>query len=95
MSMKYSEGQLLAMTGDIRTSKGRISESHGELLNYVNQLASSWESDEAKIAYDAKQNRWNKAHEDLMDIMERIAKVVEDGAINMTTTDKQNASRWL
>lgn len=95
MSMKYSEGQLLAMAGDIRTSKGRISESHTELLNYVNQLAASWESDEAKIAYDAKQSRWNKAHEDLMDIMERIAKVVEDGAVNMTSTDKQNAARWL
>ncbi|MGW0182018.1 WXG100 family type VII secretion target [Nocardia sp. NPDC003345] len=95
MSLQYSEGQLMAMAGDIRTSKGRLSETHTELGNYVNQLAAAWETSEAKDAYRAKQARWDDAHNQLMDIMERIAKVVEDGAINMTSTDRQNASRWL
>ncbi|WP_459549348.1 WXG100 family type VII secretion target [Nocardia sp. X0981] len=93
--VKYSEAQLTAMAGDIRNAKGRLTETQAELESYVSQLAASWETSEAKDAYRAKQLRWDDAHNQLMDIMERIAKVVEDGAINMTSTDKMNAARWL
>lgn len=93
--VKYSEAQLIAMAGDIRNAKGRLTETQAELESYVNQLAASWETSEAKDAYRAKQLRWDDAHNQLMDIMERIAKVVEDGAINMTSTDKMNAARWI
>ncbi|WP_063060487.1 WXG100 family type VII secretion target [Nocardia sienata] len=91
--MKYSEGQLMAMTGDLRSSKGRLTETHEELKGYVNALAAEWESG-AQEAYRLKQARWDEAHNGLLDIMERLAKTVEDGAIEMTTTDKLNASRW-
>lgn len=93
--MKYSEGQLVQLAADLRTSKGRLSESHSELTNYVKQLCSTWESDEAQKAYQDKQHRWDRAHEDLMTTLENIAKVVEDGAINMTTTDKAAAAKWV
>ncbi|ONM50563.1 WXG100 family type VII secretion target [Nocardia donostiensis] len=94
MSVKYSEGQLIQLAGDIRTSKSRLVESHDELAGYVNQLVATWEGG-AQEAYRAKQAKWDSAHNDLLTILENIAKVVEDGAINMSTTDKKNAQAWL
>ena len=91
--MKYQEGQLMAMSGDLRTSKARLVETHTELRGYVDALAAEWESG-AQDAYRLKQKRWDDAHDQLLIIMENIAKVVEDGLIDMTTTDKQNAARW-
>ncbi|TLF82396.1 WXG100 family type VII secretion target [Nocardia cyriacigeorgica] len=93
--MKYSEGQLMMLAGDIRTSQGRINETRDELRNYINQLRAEWETDEARTAYDQVQARWDNAHDQMISVLERIAKVVEDGAINMSATDKQNAGAWL
>lgn len=92
--MKYSEGQLVQLSGDIRTSKARLVESHDELAGYVNSLVATWEGG-AQEAYREKQAKWDSAHNDLLMILENIAKVVEDGAINMSSTDKKNASAWI
>ncbi|MBF6438676.1 WXG100 family type VII secretion target [Nocardia cyriacigeorgica] len=92
--MLYNEGQLIALAGDIRTSKSRLTETHDELTGYVNQLVASWEG-QAQAAYRDKQARWDDAHNDLLTILEAVAKVVEDGAIDMTTADKTAAQSWM
>jgi len=98
--VNYSKDQLIAMSGDLRAAKGRLSETHQELLGYVNGLVAQWESG-AQQAYLDKQTRWNNAIENpadnsgLLPIIESIAKVVEDGAIDMATTDAQNAAKWM
>lgn len=98
--VSYSKEQLLAMAGDLRAAKGRLSETHQELLGYVNGLVAQWESD-AQKAYLEKQKRWNDAIESpdktsgLLPIVEAVAKVVEDGAIDMATTDAQAAAKWM
>ncbi|MGW5385255.1 WXG100 family type VII secretion target [Nocardia sp. NPDC003963] len=92
--ISYSETQLIALSGDLGTSRGRLQETHDELQGYVNGLVASW-SGEAQVAYSAKQKRWDDAHVALLEIMQRLADIVRDGAIDMSTTDKANASRWM
>jgi WXG100 family type VII secretion target len=93
-AIAYSEAQLMALSGDLNTSRGRLQETHDELQGYVNGLVAQWGGD-AQVAYSAKQKRWDEAHIALLDIMQRLSDIVRDGAIDMTTTDKTNAARWM
>ncbi|MFI9535574.1 WXG100 family type VII secretion target [Nocardia fusca] len=93
-AIAYSEAQLMALSGDLNTSRGRLQETHDELQGYVNGLVAQWGGD-AQVAYSAKQKRWDDAHIALLEIMHRLSEIVRDGAIDMTTTDKSNAARWM
>ncbi|MBF6456583.1 WXG100 family type VII secretion target [Nocardia cyriacigeorgica] len=92
--MKYSHEQLVQLASDIRSSSQRIVQSGDDLKGYVAQLTSEWEG-QAKVDYTERQNRWNDAQADLANILETIAKVVEDGAIAMTEMDAMNARSWV
>lgn len=98
--MKYSKEQLIALSGDIRRSKGDLDTQNDDLMVYANKLAESWNNDEvaendsAYGAYLVKQREWETAERELLAVLERIAAVVEDGAINMSDTDKRNAGAW-
>lgn len=98
--VKYSSEQLHAMSDDLVAAKGRLAEAHQELQGYVNGLVSQWESG-ARDAYVEKQRRWDDAIQSpdqttgLLPIIQAVAKVVKDGAVDMATTDAQNAAKWM
>ncbi|MFD9670022.1 hypothetical protein ACFWAY_52275 [Rhodococcus sp. NPDC059968] len=51
-----------------------------------------WESREN---YQAVQAKWDNADEDLLQVLQAISKVVQDGAIDMQTAEDRNATAWL
>lgn len=93
MSMKYNFGEMLALAGDIRSNSGKLVGTHDELKGYVNGLVGQWES-EARESYQAVQKQWDDAHNELIQVLNTIAKVVEDGTNDMNTTEGKNASSW-
>ncbi|MBF6087060.1 WXG100 family type VII secretion target [Nocardia cyriacigeorgica] len=94
MTISYNEAQLVQLAADLRTSMARLDETNQELKGYVTGLLGEWESG-ASGAYAEAQDKWNSAHASLRDTLGRIAKVVEDGAIDMSGTDKAAASKWM
>ncbi|BDT85116.1 WXG100 family type VII secretion target [Nocardia cyriacigeorgica] len=92
--INYDKGQMIQLSADLKTSVARLDETNQELKNYVAGLLGSWESG-ASGAYADAQNKWNTAHQELRDTLLRIAKVVEDGAIDMSGTDAAAASKWV
>ncbi len=93
MSMKYNFGEMLALAGDIRSNSGKLVGTHDELKGYVNGLVGQWES-EARESYQAVQKQWDDAHNELIQVLNTIAKVVETGTNDMNTTEGKNASSW-
>ncbi|MFC0451183.1 hypothetical protein ACFSUH_13475 [Rhodococcus jostii] len=41
------------------------------------------------------QAKWDRAHEDLLQVLQTIAKVVQDGVVDMQTVEDRNATAWL
>ncbi|MCM6776135.1 WXG100 family type VII secretion target [Nocardia sp. CDC159] len=87
----YNRDQLITLAGDLRNSKARLQETRNELESYVKGLVAQWQSG-AQEAYSGKQAQWDSAHNEIMTILEAIAKAVEDGAISMAEQDAMLAA---
>lgn len=92
--IQYSAAQMDMLANDLLASKNRLFDTHLDLRGYVDQLAAEWNG-VAKNEYFLKQDRWDKANERIMEIMEKLSGIVRDGAVDMTTTDAQLASKWM
>lgn len=92
--INYNFHGMSEMSGDIRNRVAALNETHDELKGYVNRLADAWESEQAKTAYDAVQRDWDTAHADLINVLQMIAKTVEDGTANMQDAELRNAAMW-
>ncbi|AOW92103.1 hypothetical protein BFN03_03640 [Rhodococcus sp. WMMA185] len=92
--MKYSFEQLQQLANDIRQNEAKLRETHDELQGYVRGLVETWESG-ARENYQAVQARWDSSHNDLLQVLNTIAKVVEDGSIDMKSAEDRNATAWL
>jgi early secretory antigenic target protein ESAT-6 len=94
MSLKYGFAELQALASDIRSNEGKLRETHDELQGYVQGLVAQWESG-AQQNYQAVQAKWDGAHNDLLQVLQTIAKVVQDGAVDMQSAEYRNAAAWL
>jgi len=92
--MKYNFPEMLALAADIHSNAGKLTETHDELKNYVSRLASSWEDGKARESYLQVQAQWDSAHNDLIDVLNTIAKTVESGTNDMQSTENKNAMSW-
>lgn len=93
--MKYNFPEMLALASDIHSNAGKLNETHDELKGYVSRLASAWEDGKAREAYLQVQQQWDGAHNDLIQVLNTIAKVVEDGTVDMQGTEDKNAASWV
>ncbi|AHK30039.1 WXG100 family type VII secretion target [Rhodococcus opacus] len=93
-SLKYGFAELQALASDIMSNEAKLRETHDELRGYVNGLVAQWESG-ARENYQAVQAKWDSSHEDLLQVLQTISKVVQDGAVDMQTAEDRNATAWL
>lgn len=96
--ISYDFQNLTTMGEDLRSRVRALTETHDELKGYVSGLAQQWGSTDengAKNNYDAVQQQWDMAHEDLIHVLQTITKVVEDGVIDMQAKEAKNAAAWL
>lgn len=93
--ISYEFHGLEQMAGDIRNRAVALSETHDELKRFVQGLLeNSWDQGGASEGYQASQAKWDAGHAELLDVLERIAKTVEDGAIDMKDAEVRNAASW-
>ncbi|WP_068271662.1 WXG100 family type VII secretion target [Aldersonia kunmingensis] len=92
--MKYNFAEMLALASDIHSNAGKLIETHDELKSYVSNLASSWEDGKAREGYLQVQAQWDSAHDDIIQVLNTIAKVVENGTVDMQSTEDKNALSW-
>lgn len=64
-----------------------------DLRNTVAKVAGSW-SGAAAEAYQAKQQQWNQAQQDLGAVLQQIAKALENAHDAYTTTESTNKGIW-
>ncbi|MEV0945861.1 WXG100 family type VII secretion target [Rhodococcus sp. NPDC049939] len=91
--MKYGFAELQSLASDIRSNESALRETHDELQSYVQGLVSQWNG-EAQISYQEVQSRWDRSHDDLLQTLQQIAKVVEQGANDMLAAEQRNAATW-
>jgi len=94
MTMKYSFDQMLALAGEIKSDAGKLTATHDELKSYVSGLANAWDSGDARDGYLQVQAKWDNAHNDLIQVLNTISKTVEEGTVQMQSTESKNAASW-
>ncbi|MFZ2177837.1 MAG: WXG100 family type VII secretion target [Rhodococcus sp. (in: high G+C Gram-positive bacteria)] len=93
MSLKYGFAELQALSSDIKSNEAKLRETHEELQGYVRGLVAQWESG-AQEAYQGVQAKWDNANNDLLQVLETIARTVEQGASDMQAAENRNAASW-
>ena len=91
--IRYDFGAISAAAADMRSSSGRINGLLGELKSQIAPMVNTWEGDSA-VAYQDAQNRWDRAAAELNQILETIARTVEDGTQRMSDMNSRAAASW-
>ncbi|OFO49568.1 WXG100 family type VII secretion target [Corynebacterium sp. HMSC073D01] len=91
--IRYDFGAISAASADMRTTSGRINGLLGDLKSQIAPMVSTWKGDSA-VAYQDAQNRWDRAAGELNQILETIARTVEDGNQRMSEMNSRAAASW-
>ncbi|WP_225928536.1 WXG100 family type VII secretion target [Rhodococcus opacus] len=91
--ISYDFHGLSQMAADIKNRSVALNETHDELKSYVQGLAAGWDGT-ASAAYQDVQREWDAAHAELIEVLDRIARTVEDGSTQMGETEAANLAKW-
>jgi 6 kDa early secretory antigenic target len=93
-SIKQDFGGVSALSVDLNSDANKLDSSHQDLEGVVKALFTNWDGS-TSTSYLAQQNKWNAAHQELIQVLRTIAKVVEDGNVSMKSTEDREALRWV
>ncbi|MFH5206649.1 WXG100 family type VII secretion target [Antrihabitans spumae] len=91
--LDYKFGEIDAMSDSLRSRSVALNETHDELKGYVAALAATWEG-QAQANYQSVQRDWDQAHQQLVEVLNKIANVVRDGNSGMQATEGREAMKW-
>lgn len=92
-TIRYYFASIEGSRMDIAQSAARLNNALDELKSYLAPLVATWEG-EAADAYQVQQQRWNRAQEDLNQVLDRIGVVVGQGNDAMNDTNHRAAASW-
>lgn len=78
-SITSTSGQLEGLLGDLKSRLAPLR------AGYTGAAAEAW---------DAKQQEWDRAYDDLKQVLSSIGTAVHQSGENYEQTEKANASRW-
>ncbi|NMN96235.1 WXG100 family type VII secretion target [Antrihabitans stalactiti] len=93
-SIKQDFGGVSALSTDLNADAAKLNSTHDDLQSTVKALFTTWDGS-TSTSYLAQQNKWNAAHQELIHVLQTIAKVVEDGNVSMKSTEDREALRWV
>ncbi|QPK83574.1 WXG100 family type VII secretion target [Corynebacterium qintianiae] len=93
MTIKYEFGQLAGAAGDLRASVAQINRMLDDLKSGLQPMVSTWTGDAAE-AYNAHQQKWDAAADDLNVILNNVAEAVEGGNDRMRQVNNAAAQSW-
>lgn len=76
-----------------RSTASSIRSQLDDLRAEVQRLAGGWEG-QASTEYQSKQKQWDEAAADLQQVLERIAKALDEAANQYKATEQANAAVW-
>ncbi|MBC6446321.1 WXG100 family type VII secretion target [Actinokineospora xionganensis] len=77
----------------LSSSAGKLETLLGELKQRLAPLEAGYEG-AAKEAWHAKQQEWNRAQDDLRQVLASIGMAVQQSGDNYEATEKANAAKW-
>ncbi|MFF2045743.1 WXG100 family type VII secretion target [Kitasatospora sp. NPDC048239] len=78
---------------EVRRTAKQISSQLEELKSGVTKIAASWEG-VAQQGYQAHQAKWDQRAAHLQQVLEQIAKSLDNAADSYQSTEKNNAQLW-
>lgn len=81
-------------SGDISRAISALTSSLSDLESQAKPLVATWEGS-ARDAYLARQQQWNKASQDLTQILNEIKKKLDESAVDFAATEKRNERRFV
>ncbi|MBP2333526.1 MULTISPECIES: WXG100 family type VII secretion target [Corynebacterium] len=92
-TIRYQFGSIATGAADIRTTSGHIQTLLGDLKTRIAPMTATWEGESA-IAYEDAQRAWDESAEELNQILETIARTVEEGNDRMSDINRRAAASW-
>ncbi|MER5355552.1 WXG100 family type VII secretion target [Kitasatospora sp. NPDC002551] len=80
-------------SSEVRRTAGTIKHQLEELKAGVTKIAASWEG-AAQQGYRAHQTKWDERANHLQQVLEQIAKSLDNAAESYRSTENRNASLW-
>lgn len=91
--IKVNFAEVANASQSLSTSASKLEQLLGDLKQRLAPLEAGYEG-AAKEAWHAKQNEWNKAQDDLRQVLASIGMAVQQSGENYEQTEKANANRW-
>ncbi|HVK24769.1 MAG TPA: WXG100 family type VII secretion target [Actinokineospora sp.] len=92
--------QIQVNFAEVAAASQSLSSTAGQLESLLNDLKSrlaplqAGYTGAAKEAWDAKQNEWNRAQDDLRQVLASIGMAVQQSGDNYEAVEKANAAKW-
>lgn len=92
-TIRYQFGAIAGGAADIRSTSGQIQSLLGELKSRIAPMTATWEGESA-VAYEDAQREWDEAAGELNQILDTIARTVEEGNDRMSDLNRRAAASW-
>lgn len=92
MSLKVDFAALDAGSGDIRTAARNLRGSVADMDSGIKKMQGQWDG-EAKAAYQAAQEKWNSAMEDINQLLEEVGGAVDQARAEYHAAEQRNIAR--
>ncbi|MCF4005951.1 WXG100 family type VII secretion target [Corynebacterium uropygiale] len=91
--IKYQFSAIEGAAADISSTSGRINQLLADLAAQIKPMVSTWEG-EAASAYQVAQDKWDRAAEDLNQVLATISRTVSQGNERMSDVNRRAAASW-
>lgn len=91
--IKYQFSAIEGAAADISATSGRINQLLADLAAQIKPMVSTWEG-EAASAYQAAQDKWDRAAEELNQVLATISRTVSQGNERMSDVNRRAAASW-
>ncbi|MCS4535649.1 WXG100 family type VII secretion target [Corynebacterium sp. HS2168-gen11] len=92
-TIKYGFGEIEAAAGDIHITSGRINGLLDSLKSHIAPMVHTWEGESA-LAYQAAQQKWDRAAAELNTVLAAIGQTVRSGNDRMSEVNRMAAASW-
>ncbi|HEX6345449.1 WXG100 family type VII secretion target [Umezawaea sp.] len=93
MDIKIDFGSMDALASDIGNQASTLQSTLENLKSRIDPVIAQWEGSTSG-AYQASQNKWNQAAEDLQQVLAQIGTAVRAAGEAFQQGEQQNTARW-
>lgn len=91
--IKVTFGALQQGVADIQSTSGNLQGQLSDLQAYLKPIVSTWTGEAAEL-YQAKQQEWNTAQDNLNQILQKIGQALQAASDDFNAAERSNASLW-